>query len=124
MVEDLARKIDAIQQGTHPRESARNSNDPKQASTDIGVPARLEIEDLNGKVKRLTENVTKNTHDISTLNSLIPRVDARENQIQPWRYRLPDLTVDDSNDEAIVTAVEVHDSCKVLLGDTLKNSDK
>ena len=61
VVEDLARKVDAIQNGTHPGESAGSSAGPEQASTDIGVPALLEIEDLKRKVERLTEKVTKKT---------------------------------------------------------------
>ena len=123
VVEDLARKIDAIQQGTHPRESARSSNDPEEASIDVGVPVLLEIEDVKRKVERLTaETVSKNAQAISALNSLMLRVDATENQIQRWRYRL--LTIDGSDDEAIVTAVEAHEQLGQFKGATRRNIEE
>ena len=95
MVESLARKIDAIiQNGTHPGESARSRNDPELASTDVGVPALFESEDLT------------------------------ENQIQRWRYRLPDLTADDSYDEAIVAAVEVQEQLGQFKGATRRKIEE
>ena len=93
MVEALAQRVDAIQNGTHPSGVAGRAS-PDQSSTDVGVSVHLEIEDLKRKVERLIEKVIKNT------------VDAMENQILWLRRRLRILTNDD---DAIVTAVEVQE---------------
>ena len=57
VVKDLARRIDAIQNGTHPGGTSSGSNAaPEQAPPEVGVPVVLEIEDLK-KVARLAEQV-------------------------------------------------------------------
>ena len=49
---------------------------------------------------------------MTTLKPLIPRVDLAENQIIRWSYRLPDMAIDDDDDndhpaETVVSAIEV-----------------
>ena len=68
----------------------------------------LEIGDLKTKVLRLTEQSTKMDGDLSFLTKLSEQVDLIQDQIIKWRYRLPELTDDESQDR-IVSAVEVRE---------------
>ena len=118
IVEELARRIDAIREGTHPRSEApqdrthprgtsSDSNAPnEQRFPDASVAMQLEIEDLKTKVARLTEQSTQHTNQIGLLTPLRERVDLAENQIVKWCYRLPELTNDDDG-RPVVTAVDV-----------------
>ena len=114
VVEDLAQQVENVKHGTHPRStSAGSSSAPEQARTEAGVPALLEIEGLKRKVARLTEQVTKNSQDISNLTPVLPRVDFMDNQIIRWRHRYPELTSDDGSDSEeevpMLTAQAVYD---------------
>ena len=117
IVEELARRIDAMRDGTHPRsEDTRDGTHPRDASSgsnasneqnipDVGVAMQLQIEDLKTKAARLTEQLT---NQIGLLAPLKERVDLTENQIIKWRYRRPELT-DDEDDQTVVIAVEVQE---------------
>ena len=64
----------------------------------------------------MTEQSTKLEGDLSFLAKMSEQVDLLQDQILKWRYRLPELTDDDSQ-ERIVSAVEVReelDEFKVL----------
>ena len=54
----------------------------------------------------MTEQGTKHDGDLSFLTRLSEQVDLIEDQIIKWRYRLPELT-DDESKERVVSAVEV-----------------
>ena len=127
-MEDLAQQVEAIKNGAHPKTtSAGSSNSPEQATPEAGVPALLEIEDMKRKVVRLTEQVTKNTQDISNVTPVLPRVDLMENQVTQWRYRLPDLIADegDSDEELVaVTAVEVYEQLGGFKGATRRKIEE
>ena len=103
-VEELARHVDAIRDGTHPRESS--SATATQSDASVALP--LEIDDLKAKVTCLTEQSTQHTAQLGVLPTLSEKVDLAENQILRWRYRLPELTNDDEQ-QPIVTAVEVQE---------------
>ena len=94
LVEDLASRLD--------RSQAVSSATQSELSTNV----LLEINDLKSKVCRLTEQSTKLDGDVSFLSKLSEQVDLLEDQVITWRYRLPDLT-DDESQEKIVSAVEV-----------------
>ena len=116
-VEELARRIDAIRDGTHPRSGApQDGTHPRNTSSDsapqneqrlpeASVAMQLEVEDLKMKVARLTE---QSTAQIGTLFPLTERVDLAENQIMRWRYSLPELTNDEDR-QPIVTALDVQE---------------
>ena len=109
VVEELARCVDAMQNGTHPGGVSSDSNmTGEQNPSDASVALHLEIEDLKRKVARLSEQSTQHTQQISGLTPLTERVDLAESQIIRWRYRLPDLT-DNDDDRPVVTAVEVQE---------------
>ena len=57
---------------------------------------------------RLTEQNTQQDGRLTFLAGMSEQVDLKENQIIKWRYRLPELTDDDST-ERIVFAVEVQE---------------
>ena len=69
---------------------------------------QLEISDLKAKVLRLTEQNTQHDGRLTFLARMSEQVDLIENQIIKWRYRLPELTDDDSR-ERVVSAVEVQE---------------
>ena len=51
IVEELARRIDALKDGTHPRGASSASNPSgEQTQSDVSIAMKLEIEDLNRKV--------------------------------------------------------------------------
>ena len=54
----------------------------------------------------MTEQSTKHDGDLSFLTRLSEQVDLIEDQIIKWRYRLPELTGDESK-ERVVSAIEV-----------------
>ena len=56
----------------------------------------------------MTEQSTKLDGDVSFLSKLSAQVELIEDQIVKWRYRLPELT-DDESQEKIVSAVEVRE---------------
>ena len=56
----------------------------------------------------MTEQSTKLDGDLSFLSKLSEQVELLEDQIIKWRYRLPELT-DDESKERIVSAVEVRE---------------
>ena len=80
------------------------STEQSETSTNI----QLEISDLKTKVLRLTEQSTQHDGRLTFLARMSDQVDLIENQIIKWRYRLPELTDDDST-ERIVSAVEVQE---------------
>ena len=61
--EELARRIDAIRDGAHPRES------PSDTAThgDAGVAMQLELSDLKAKVLRLTEQSAQHVAQLGVL---------------------------------------------------------
>ena len=74
---------------------------------------RLEISDLKAKVVRLTEQNTEHDGKLTFLVSMAEQVDLMERQIHKWRYRLPDLT-DDNSRERVATAVEVQEDLNLF----------
>ena len=102
LVEELARRMDSTQEQTHSEgtsEAARN---------EVGVAIQLEVNDLKAKVFRLTEQVTDHTAKVNFFSIMSEKVDLMEQQSHRWRYRLPDLT-DDESQEPVVYAVEVQE---------------
>ena len=96
LVEGLANRLDQSQ-GT-------GSAEQSEISTNI----QLEISDLKAKVLRLTEQNTQHDERLTFLARMSEQVDLIENQFIEWRYRLPELTDDDSR-ERVVSAVEVQE---------------
>ena len=96
LVEELANRLDRSQEVSSTVQSEVSSN------------VLLEISDLKSKVSRLTEQSTKLDGDLSFLTKLSEQVELLEDQIIKWRYRLPELT-DDESKERIVSAVEVRE---------------
>ena len=101
LVEDLASRLDRSQEVSSATQSELSTN------------VLLEINDLKSKVCRLTEQSTKLDGDVSCLSKLSDQVELLENQIVKWRYRLPELT-DDESQEKIVSAVEVREELDEL----------
>ena len=101
LVEDLASRLDRSQEVSSATQSELSTN------------VLLEINDLKSKVCRLTEQSTKLDGDVSFLSKLSAQVELLENQIVKWRYRLPELT-DDESQEKIVSAVEVKEELDEL----------
>ena len=89
-------------------ELAKRLDQPQEASgavpCEFSAAVQLEISDLKAKVLRLTEQSTEKGGKAN----MSERVDLMEQQIIKWRYRLPDLT-DDNSKERVVTAVEVRE---------------
>ena len=75
---------------------------------EISTNMQLEISDLKAQVLLLTEQNTQHDGRLTFLARMSEQVDLRENQIIKWRYRLPELTDDDSR-ERVVSAVEVQE---------------
>ena len=96
LVEELANRLDQSQEA--------NSTGQSEISTNV----LLEISDLKTEVLRLTEQSTKLDGDLSFLTKLSEQVELLEDQIIKWRYRLPELT-DDESKERVVSAVEVRE---------------
>ena len=114
IVEELARRMDTMQHGTHPRNAASDSGAAQgQTLTDAGVTMQLEIEDLKAKVARRIEQSTDHSTQIGLLNPLKETVELAVNQVIKWRHGLPDLT-DDEDDSTIVTAVEVQEQLQAF----------
>ena len=76
--------------------------------SEVSTSVLLEMSDLKTKVLHLTEQSTKLEGDLSFLSKLSEQVELLEDQIIKWRYRLPELT-DDESQERIVSAVEVRE---------------
>ena len=96
LVEELAKRLDQPQEMSSAMQS------------EFSTAVQLEISDLKTKVLRLTEQSTEQSGKLTFLASMSEQVDLMEQQIIKWRYRLPDLTDDDSR-ERVVTAVEVQE---------------
>ena len=96
LVKELANRLDR----SHEASSA--------AQSEVSTNVLLEISDLRPKVLRLTEQNTKLEGDLSFLTKMSEQVDLLEDQVIKWRYRLPELT-DDESQERIVSAVEVRE---------------
>ena len=96
LVEELANRLDRSQEAS------------STAQNEVSTNVLLEIGDLKSKVLRLTEQSTKLEGDLSFLAKMSEQVELLEDQILKWRYRLPELTDDDSQ-ERIVSAVEVRE---------------
>ena len=98
LVEERARRMDHAQEGS--------------VGADIqegpGVAIQLEVNDLKVKVLRLTEQVTEHIAKVNFFSVMSEKVDLMDQQIHRWRYRVPDLT-DDESQEPIVSAVEVQE---------------
>ena len=88
-------------------------------SSDASAAIQLEITDLKTKVLRLTEQNTQQDGRLTFLASMSEQVNLIENQIIKWRYRLPELTDDDS-EERVVSAVEVQEDLDELKEVVLK----
>ena len=57
-VEDLARQVEVMRNGSRPNSTSADSHGvPEQVTPEVGVPALLEVEGLKRKVARLTEQV-------------------------------------------------------------------
>ena len=110
MVEELARRIDAMQNGTHRRDVSSDINAlNKQTVSDAGVATQWVIEDLKTKVARLTEQTAEHSTQLNLLSQFRKKtIELIESQIIRWRYRLPELT-DDEDTSTIVTVVEVQE---------------
>ena len=106
IVEELARRIDAMRDGTHPRcDATRDGTHPRgvfhlaaahlmsRISQMSVLPRNWRSGDPKTKVARLTEQLTLHTNQIGLLTPLKERVDLAERQIIKWRYRLPELTM-------------------------------
>ena len=96
LVEELANCLDRSQEVS------------SAVQSEISTKVLLEISDLKTKVFRLTEQSTKLEGDLSFLTKLSEQVELLEDQIIKWRYRLPELT-DDESKERFVSAVEVRE---------------
>ena len=81
--------------------------------SELSTNVLLEVADLKSKVCRLTEQSTKLDGDVSFLSKLSEQVELLEDQVVKWRYRLPELA-DDESQEKIVTAVEVQEELDEL----------
>ena len=101
LVEELANRLDRSQEVSSATQSEMSTN------------VLLEINDLKSKVLRLTEQSTKLYGDLSFLSKLSVQVELLEDQIIKWRYRLPELT-DDESQERIVSVVEVREELDEL----------
>ena len=88
-------------------------------SSDASAAMQIEITDLKTKVLRLTEQNTQQDGRLTFLASMSEQVNLIENQIIKWRYRLPELTDDDS-EERVVSAVEVQEDLDELKEVVLK----
>ena len=100
---ELARRMDNTREQTH---SERTTEAATQ--DEVGVAMQLEANDLKTKVLRMTEQITDHTAKVNFFSIMPETVDLMERQIQRWRYRLPDLT-DDESQEPVVSAVEVQE---------------
>ena len=96
LVEELANHLDQSQEVS------------STAQSEVSTNVLLEISDLKSKVLRLTEQSTKLDGDLSSLTKLSEQVELLEDQVIKWRYRLPELT-DDESKEWVVSAVEVRE---------------
>ena len=96
LVEELASRLNRSQEAS------------STAQSEVSTNVLLEISDLRSKVLRLTEQNTKCEGDLSFLTKMSEQVDLLEDQVIKWRYRLPELT-DDESQERIVSAVEVRE---------------
>ena len=75
---------------------------------EFNTAVQLGISYLKAKVLRLTEQGTEQGGKLTFLANMSEQVNLIEQQIIKWRYRLPDLT-DDNSRERVVTAVEVQE---------------
>ena len=97
LVDELARRLDHTQEDTG------------EAQDEPGVAIQLEMSDLKAaKVLRLTEQFTEQYAKVNFFSVISEKVDFMEQQVIRWRYRLPDLT-DDESREPVVSAVEVQE---------------
>ena len=96
LVEELANRLDQSQEAS------------STVQSEVSTNVLLEISDLKSKVLRLTEQSTKLDGDLSFLKKMSEQVELLEDQVIKWRYRLPELT-DDESKERIVSAVEVRE---------------
>ena len=79
-----------------------------ETQSESSVAMQLEISDLKAKVLRLTEQYTEHDAKVNFFSSMPEQVAYMEQQIHPWRHRLPDLSDDDSR-EPVVSAIEVQE---------------
>ena len=96
LVEEFANRLDQSQEAS------------STVQSEVSTNVLLEISDLKSKVLRLTEQSTKHDGDLSFLSKMSEQVELLEDQIIKWRYRLPELT-DDESKERVVSAVEVRE---------------
>ena len=75
IVEELARRIDTIRDGTHPRDSSSAT----ATQSDAGVAMQLELNDLKAKVLRLTEQSTQHAAQLGILPTVSETVEPAEN---------------------------------------------
>ena len=91
---------------------ANRLDQPQEVSStmqgEFSTAVQLEISDLKAKVLHLTEQNTEQGGKLTFLASMSEQVDLMEQQSINWRYRLPDLT-DDNSRERVVSAVEVQE---------------
>ena len=92
------------------REQTHSEGTTETATQDeLGVAMQLEVTDLKTKVLRLMEQITDHIAKVNFLSVMSERVYLIEKQIHRWRYRLPDLT-DDESQEPVASAVEAQSS--------------
>ena len=107
LVEELANRLDQPQEANSAMQS------------EFSTAVQLEISDLKAKVLRLTEQSTEHSGKLTFLAGMADHVDLIEQQIIKWRYRLPDLT-DDNSRERVVTAVEVQEDLDLFKDKTME----
>ena len=107
LVQELANRLDQSQ-GTS-----------GATQSEVSTNVLLELGDLKSKVLHLIEQNTALDGDVSYLKKLSGQVEMIESQVIKWRFRLPELTEDDS-EEWIVLAVEVREELDELKEVVLK----
>ena len=104
-------------------ESAKRLDQPQEMSgtgqSEFSTAVQLELNDLKTKVLRLTEQSTEHSGKLTFLAGMSEHVDLIEQQIVKWRYRLPDLT-DDNSRRRVVTAAEVQEDLNQFKDKTME----
>ena len=112
LVEELARRMDNTR-----------SEVVKRYCTGRVRTSNAEVNDLKTKVIQLTEQITEHSATVNFFSVMSEKVDLMERQIHRWRYRLPDLT-DDESQEPFVSAVEVQEELNQFKDLTVTKSAK
>ena len=95
---------------------------PGPSPSDVSTSMFLQNKDLKRKVARLTETTTQYSQDTHSLTPMKEKTDLAEKQIMRWRHRLPDLT-DDESDEQAATAVDVQEQLNSFKGAVCRKTE-